>query len=108
MCTLLPVDDPTHRYYTPNLKKCIKSAPRLVGCEAAYFFPMDTDVCLSNQTSAGDTEVLEKQPFNESHAVGAELEGEEAAAGNLVIHIRSGDIFVNPFKKYGQVGGTAR
>eukprot|EP00903_Cladosiphon_okamuranus_P021969 g20199.t1 len=95
------LDNSTHRYYTPNLKECIKSVPRLIGCEAAYFFPMDIDVCQSGQTIAGNRS-REEQSSNEARAIGVDFEGEEAA-GNLVIHIRSGDIFTShPHPKYGQ------
>eukprot|EP00903_Cladosiphon_okamuranus_P010925 g10319.t1 len=94
------LDNPTHLFYTPNLVECIKSVPRLVGCEAAYFFPMDIDICQSEQTSASNAS-LEEHPNNESSATGMEFEGEEAPE-NLVIHIRSGDIFTKPHPKYGQ------
>lgn len=69
--------------------------PRPFGCEAAYWFPVDIDVCDSIETTNSD----------------GDLHGsyDEAGGGNLVLHVRSGDIFVNPVhNEYGQVSGAGR
>ncbi|CAM9146176.1 unnamed protein product [Scytosiphon promiscuus] len=34
-----------HEFYNPGLLKCVARAPRLLGCEAAYYFPKDIDIC---------------------------------------------------------------
>lgn len=47
------MDKPGHSYYNPKLLKCIKSAPRLLGCEAAYYFPTDIDVCTREKSREG-------------------------------------------------------
>lgn len=63
-------------------------APRLLDCEAAYYFPQDIAVC-----------PRKKKPFL---ALGDR--NRPGGAGNLVLHVRSGDIFfdrVVPYK--GQV-----
>ncbi len=74
--------------YTPGLKECVKKSPRIFGCEAAYWFPMDINVCDSIETPKSDG---------------------GAGAGNLVIHVRSGDAFVSPVHHgYGQVSGAWR
>lgn len=39
------LETPDHEYHVPGLKECITRAPRLLGCEAAYYFPKDVDVC---------------------------------------------------------------
>lgn len=151
--------DKEHPYYTPGLFECIHSVP-VIGCEAAYLFPTDIDVCLSDTTrdgpefagrihgdssgtrrlEPGDDEEEGTEERDQGTAAadvkgvkgvtrtgnvalgrggegGDELatdeEGENwrgsgddvEAAGNLVVHIRSGDIFVNPVHEgYGQVG----
>lgn len=135
--------------------------PALIGCEAAYLFPADIDVCLSDNIADGDGVMgREREHGDESGDDGSEEEGEEqdgkgvgitrtgsvptlgvdqekraaggklatggiedegeeeeekewtrreqsqaaaTAAGNLVMHIRSGDIFVVPPPFYGQV-----
>lgn len=108
---MLPVDNPNHPYYTPNLSTCVETVPRLTGCEAAYFFPMGVDVCLSDGTANGD--VVHEQRGNgasgrsgsgvKKNPVGSEEE-EGRPANTLVIHVRSGDIFVDPVVPgYGQV-----
>ncbi|CAM9822671.1 unnamed protein product [Ectocarpus fasciculatus] len=109
---LLGLDNPSHPYYTPNLSTCVETLPRLTGCEAAYFFPMNVDVCLSDRTAVGDAAVHEQQRGNgasgrsgsrgkKDPAGREEEEGE--AAGTLVIHVRSGDVFVDPvIPGYGQ------
>ncbi|CAN0233246.1 unnamed protein product, partial [Scytosiphon promiscuus] len=48
------LDDEEHPNYTPGLRECILSGQRLVGCEAAHYFPMDMDLCGSNQTRQAD------------------------------------------------------
>lgn len=63
------------------LRECIKEAPRLLGCESAYYFPTDEDVC-------PDKEAAKR----------------EGGAGTLVLHVRSGDIFGDAILwYYGQV-----
>lgn len=84
------VKDKEHAYYNPGLFKCMHTVPPVTGCEAAYLFPTAMDLCLSDTTTEG-------------HAL---VENEEGVAGNLVMHIRSGDIFVDPVHHgYGQVKG---
>lgn len=122
------VKDPERVKYVPKLNDCVKKAPRLTGCEAAYFFPRDVTVCPAKTNPSSP----HKQPDQPYHGIldhgGAaagsrrnsvltdgwegrdqpSLEeargGGEAGVGNLVIHVRSGDIFfdrVVPYK--GQV-----
>lgn len=72
-----------HPNHAPGLFKCVKNLPQLVGCEAAYLFPTDIDMCPSKRENN---------------------KGEEKEAGNLVIHVRSGDIFAStPAPGMGQV-----
>lgn len=74
------VQDPDREEYNPGLFQCIKRVPRMPGCEAAYFFAKDVDVC--------DTAP----------------EKDTSRAGNLVINVRSGDIFKDAVLSYrGQV-----
>lgn len=110
-----------------HLRDCIKKVPRLTGCEAAYYFPQDIAVCPAKT----DPSSLQKRPDqtynirdNRDAASGSQrklglndgqegrntssLEGEqgdgEAGDGNLVIHVRSGDIFFDRVKaRKGQV-----
>lgn len=73
------MDDPNLEEYNPELLKCIKRVPRTPGCTAAYFFPKDVDLC-------------------------AALKKDNSHAGNLVINVRSGDIFTDAvLSYYGQV-----
>ena len=90
------VDTPDHPHYTPMLLKCIKKkAPRLLGCESAYYFPANFDVCLSKESKGGGVEA-KGGDYYERHGKGA---------GTLVLHVRSGDIFDNDvLRDYGQVG----
>ncbi|CAN0058419.1 unnamed protein product [Ectocarpus sp. 6 AP-2014] len=117
--------DEGHPYYTPGLFTCIKELPRITGCEAAYFFPTDMAVamCPLDETAEGDTERVrdisekprddapgiqldwgERRHGREATEQGEEEEEEEeGSAGNLVMHVRSGDIFVSPpHPEYGQ------
>ncbi|CAM9534007.1 unnamed protein product [Ectocarpus sp. 13 AM-2016] len=107
---LLGLDNPSHPYYTPNLSTCVETVPRLTGCEAAYFFPMGVDVCLSDGAATGN--VVHEQGGNgasgqsgsgvRKNPVGSEEE-EGRSANTLVMHVRSGDIFVDPVVSgYGQ------
>lgn len=73
--------DPSRDEYNPALVQCIKKVPRMPGCESAYFFPKDVDVCSSSADSS-----------------------ENVRAGSLVVHVRSGDIFTDAILSYyGQV-----
>lgn len=76
------VKDPTREIYNPALLQCIKNVPRMLGCESAYFFPKGVDVCSASTPGWR----------------------EKSGDGNLVIHIRSGDIFKDAvLNYYGQV-----
>lgn len=91
------MDDPDHEYFTPGLKRCVDNAPQMVGCEAAYYFPTDVDVCAPILGVAGG-----QQPKRRGKTAEIKEEGSQHrmhGAGNLVVHVRSGDIFregVNP------------
>lgn len=125
------VKDPERVKYVPDLKDCVKAAPRLTGCEAAYFFPRDIAVCphktntsstlkppdqihhntldTRNVASGSQTSLVLNDGWegrDQSHPEGERGPG-EAGVGNLVIHVRSGDIFfdrVVPYK--GQVSSS--
>lgn len=74
----------------PELFQCIKLMPRLIGCEAAYYFPVGKDMCPESARA--------------SHGRSAAGEGTAGGAGTLAIHIRSGDVFKEtPHVAYGQV-----
>lgn len=65
-----------------NLTACVENVPRLLGCEAAYFFPAGVDICPPAKSTL--------------------------RAGHLVVHVRSGDIFngmvrESTIRRYGQV-----
>lgn len=164
--------DKDHPLYTPGLRECIDDLPPLIGCEAAYFFPTEIDVCPSDRTDEGlglverkrgeASEVRSERRDDEAPGEKVDVEGrdgrdldeaaaslrgrvgtartgnatlgaghengqgegelvereqkgqgedeeweskEEGVAGNLAIHVRSGDIFVDPVHPfYGQVG----
>lgn len=152
-----PVGDKAHPFYTPGLSECVKTVPPVTGCEAAYLFPADIDVCLSDKKRQdrqlvatergdaasdvrleGDAEDRNGKKGGEDAAslragrvvtrtghlksgvghemdergdepmVETEVEGrasnEEDVTGSLVMHVRSGDIFVDPVHpSYGQV-----
>lgn len=84
----LPVMKKKHRYYNPGLQKCVENLPPLIGCEAAYLFPTDIEICPTEGRTGGEERGRE----------------DEKVAGNLVIHVRSGDIFAGTKAKgYGQV-----
>lgn len=71
------------------LRDCVKDLPRLVGCEAAYLFPTNRDVC---------------QQASQQNGSGREVDQGKEGAGALVLHVRSGDIFgKHPRSNYGQV-----
>lgn len=73
------MEDPDLAEYNPELLECIKRVPHMPGCESAYFFAKNIDVCAPTKT---DT----------------------IRAGNLVINVRSGDIFQDAvLGYYGQV-----
>lgn len=87
-------------FYNPGLKKCISRAPRLLGCEAAYYFPKDIDLCHEAAAPAGGHEA---STSGEDQEPGQHEGGQ--SGGNLVVHVRSGDIFDDAvLKSYGQVG----
>ncbi|CAN0085914.1 unnamed protein product, partial [Ectocarpus sp. 4 AP-2014] len=118
--------DEGHPYYTPGLFECIKELPRITGCEAAYFFPTDmaVDMCPSDETAERDNSnsnvrYISEKPKDDAPGVRLdwgergqgreateqeeEEEKQEGSAGNLVMHVRSGDIFVSPpHPDYGQ------
>eukprot|EP00752_Nemacystus_decipiens_P015176 g13516.t1 len=161
------LDDETHSYYTPGLSKCVRSLPPVIGCEAAYLFPTDIDLCRSDRTIEGEDHSSEGRESSDGppaervgrrddekggvdepdskdgdesadesaarllgtgtddaaalgvdhgkedgreggSAMGSEKHEERAMkeeemAGNLVMHIRSGDIFIDPVHPgYGQ------
>lgn len=100
-----PVNDEAHRHYTPGLKECITAVrPQTIGCEAAHFFPTDIDICTSS-----DRKTIGPIEETTTQVSGVELEKNHRSnstrrgGGTLVIHIRSGDIFVKPHHSYGQV-----
>ena len=72
-----------------ELALCIRSV-RLLQCEAAYYFPVSLDVCGPPDSSSGRLDT----PSSVS-------ESNIETAGNLVIHVRSGDVF-----RYGNAHGT--
>ncbi|CAM9229439.1 unnamed protein product [Ectocarpus sp. 12 AP-2014] len=119
--------DEDHPYYTPGLFACIKELPRITGCEAAYFFPTDmaVDICSLDDTAEreNNSNVRNVPEKTRDDAPGVRLDWgvrgrgqeateqeeeeeedeEEGSAGNLVMHVRSGDIFVSPpHPDYGQ------
>lgn len=124
------MDTRGHSHYNPNLLECIKSAPRLLGCEAAYYFPTDIDVCTREKSiEGGRRELLTTQTTGPggkkrritgvendegSRNIRRRTDGEtrnedsevdddgddEKGAGKLVLHVRSGDIFDNDILSY--------
>lgn len=91
--------------YNPDLMKCYRKVPRLIECEAAYYFPADTDVCAPDIPGDGDR----KEQDGEGELIGGGGRGANngssgGGAGNLVLHVRSGDIFSTAvLPQYGQV-----
>eukprot|EP00752_Nemacystus_decipiens_P014352 g12769.t1 len=111
------LESPDSEFHTPGLLECVKKVPRLLECEAAYFFPRDYDVCRAGATPSAfadheegeaqsslrrhklDRQILsEGTPDNEEKGgqveparSGREVEG--GGDGTLVLHVRSGDIF---------------
>lgn len=95
------MDNPHHDYYTPSLRDCITTAPRLLGCEASYLFPLDLDVCgAPSQVEREEEERDEQEEENEEISRVPAGVGVGRGAGNLVVHVRSGDIFDNSGKDY--------
>ena len=91
------------------LKACIAKVPRLLGCEAAYYFPKGLDVCHapkeggegSNESTGGEFDRKEVGAVDHGSQ---EEAGANKGAGTLAIHIRSGDIFYDDvLANYGQV-----
>lgn len=108
---------------TPGLKECMHNVPRLTGCEAAYFFPVGVNVCNWNGTDDDNDTIFNGTDYHDdktqvtnpapSFKVNVTVqpprsnEGIPAKDGNLVIHVRSGDIFSGKgaygAQHYGQV-----
>ncbi|CAN0041429.1 unnamed protein product [Laminaria digitata] len=112
-----------HAFNTPKLRECMAKVPRLVGCEAAYYFPQDIDVCHPpeegkgdrNESTGGELEDGEGERGRGAAVGGGAVDGLQekegrsrtSGAGNLVMHIRSGDIFeTSTLTGYGQVRGA--
>lgn len=102
------VETSGHRHNVPMLKECIAKVPRLLGCEAAYYFPKGLDFCHvpgegeggGNESAGGELDEEEAGAVGRSR----KQDGTRKGAGNLAIHIRSGDIFDNDvLSGYGQV-----
>lgn len=72
-----------------ELALCVRSV-RLLECEASYYFPKSLDVCGSSDSASGD--VVTPASVSESHV---------GTAGNLVMHVRSGDVF-----RFGKAHGS--
>ena len=130
------MDTPGHSHYNPTLRECVKKVPRLLGCEAAYYFPMDIDVCLGGELKAAAGEVEEGEGPSAGHGWKRRIsddvrlqgdvddrrvegedggggdndaDGEEEKVGKLVLHVRSGDIFKDDVLwYYGQVRGDVK
>ena len=110
------VDEKGHRHYVPHLRACIARVPRLLACESAYYFPKDHNVCdVPDGGGGGRDDAVEGRGLDEEEEDGeagakdglAGKEEQPKGAGNLVIHIRSGDIFDNDvLSYYGQVSGV--
>ncbi|CAM9239044.1 unnamed protein product [Laminaria digitata] len=75
-----------------ELALCIRSV-RLLECEATYYFPKALDVCGLSDSDSGRLAT--------PASVSASSNGE--TAGNLVMHVRSGDVF-RMGKAYGSYG----
>lgn len=92
------VETSGHRHNVPMLREFIAKAPRLLGCEAAYYFPKGLDYC--HVPEQGQKEI-DKRSGGELDMEGVgEIDGSHEqdgmkGAGKLVTHIRSGDIFDN-------------
>lgn len=113
------VEEKGHRHHVPHLRACIAKVPRLLGCESAYYFPKDLDVCEGlgggggGRGGATEDNGFEEEKEGEAGGVEGGLAGgqkqQHKGAGNLVIHIRSGDIFsTNVLSYYGQVSSRVR
>lgn len=113
------MNDENHPDYTPGLRKCIENTPRQIGCEAAHFFPVDVDVCQSNKPSHSgeieqndgepriELETNQEQQRYELQERSRHREERTEEGGTLALHIRSGDIFVQPVHHgYGQASGS--
>ncbi|CAM9811215.1 unnamed protein product [Ectocarpus sp. 12 AP-2014] len=55
------LDSPEHEFHTPGLKECIARAPRLLACEAAYYFPKDVDLCHATAAAAAPSSEHNRQ-----------------------------------------------
>ena len=83
----------------------MNAVPRISGCEAAYWLPMDVDICGSLETPGHDESASSTMQGHEMASLEDSQEGrKEAGDGNLVVHVRSGDIFKSEIhRSYGQV-----
>lgn len=101
------MEDPASDVYNPDLMTCVGTVPRLVGCEAAYYFPADMDVCapFNAHGGGGDNSTQEDSESELGRATGSSDVGAEGnRGGHLVLHVRSGDIFgTSAPSGYGQV-----
>lgn len=109
------MEDTRDEHYNPQLLSCIRRVPRLLACEAAYYFPSNVDVC-SGREHAGNGDTTEQIETNKKWGLvpgldlagGGKGEGKdeykggevERRAGNLVLHVRSGDIFDDAVLSY--------
>ncbi|CAM9408479.1 unnamed protein product, partial [Hapterophycus canaliculatus] len=59
-----------HEFYNPELLKCVSRAPRLLGCEAAYFFPKDVDICPADAAPSASTWKHEERPPEKAGTTG--------------------------------------
>lgn len=104
----LAVETPGHPHNVPMLKACVAKVPRLLGCEAAYYFPKGLDLCQAPKEGRGERDESTGGEFD-LEQIGAvdgsqEEGGTKKGAGTLAIHIRSGDIFYDDvLADYGQV-----
>ncbi|CAN0089910.1 unnamed protein product [Scytosiphon promiscuus] len=111
------VDDVNHLDYTPGLRECVDGLPRQVGCEAAHIFPVGMDVCESNEVghtshSSGDGNIggeprmeleIDQHDGYDEQGWNPDSDTSIEGGGSLAIHVRSGDIFVQPVHHdYGQ------
>ncbi|CAN0165683.1 unnamed protein product [Pylaiella littoralis] len=131
------LEDPDHDFHTPGLLRCINSAPRLLGCEAEYYFPRGVDLCPAATSAAAaadpappiltfadglEHEVQRSDQGGWHVGVGTRPSGGgwdatvrhhdggggdkgavrhgKRGAGNLVLHVRSGDIFSDKIIPY--------
>lgn len=105
---IFAVETPGRPHHVPKLRACIAKVPRLIGCEAAYYFPKGLDLCHMPEEGEGKKNESTGGGLDHEEAgavVGSRKQnGATKGAGTLAIHIRSGDIFDNEvLADYGQV-----